>query len=227
MDVTSSTTQTSAASTSSTASASSSSTTSSDYETFLKLLVAQMENQDPLEPADSTEFTAQLAQFSSLEQQVLTNDLLTSVSTQLAAMSSTDMAAWIGLDARVAGQAHFDGATPVELYPMTNKTADEAYLIVKDSEGTEIDRVKISPDDETVTWDGLDDNGNPVKEGNYIFETLSMTEGKELDTVLAESYTRVSEVQSSTSGLIMIGEGGLKFLSSDIVGLREPQPAGA
>ncbi len=47
-----------------------------DQEMFLKLLVAQMKNQDPLNPTDSTQYTAQLAQFSSLEQLTGINDKL-------------------------------------------------------------------------------------------------------------------------------------------------------
>ncbi|TCL01462.1 flagellar basal-body rod modification protein FlgD [Shimia isoporae] len=194
----------------------------SDFETFLKMLTTQMQNQDPLEPTDSTEFTAQLAQFSAVEQQVLTNETLATVSAQLASLSSTSMAGWIGMEARVAGLAHFDGATPVELYPMANEAADDAYLIVKDENGDEVDRVKIDPSAETVTWDGLDENGQPFPEGNYVFQTQSMAEGKELDTVLAETYTRINEAQASTGGMVLIGEGGAKYLSVDIVGLREP-----
>ena len=53
---------------------SSNSALSSDFETFLKMLTVQMENQDPLNPVDSADFAVQLATFSSVEQQVLTND---------------------------------------------------------------------------------------------------------------------------------------------------------
>ena len=52
---------------------------SSDFTTFLKLLTAQLRNQDPLKPLDSTEFVAQLATFSSVEQQVKTNDTLATI----------------------------------------------------------------------------------------------------------------------------------------------------
>ena len=52
---------------------------SSDFETFLQMLTAQARYQDPLEPIDSSEYASQLAQFSMVEQQVLSNDLLTSL----------------------------------------------------------------------------------------------------------------------------------------------------
>ena len=63
--------------------AGSASVISSDFETFLKMLTAQMENQDPLNPMDSADYAVQLATFSSVEQQVLTNDLLQAMTLQL------------------------------------------------------------------------------------------------------------------------------------------------
>lgn len=56
--------------------AATSSVLSSDFEVFLQMLTAQAEYQDPLEPIDSSEYAAQLAQFSMVEQQVMTNDLM-------------------------------------------------------------------------------------------------------------------------------------------------------
>lgn len=222
MDVLSTTSNMS--STSSTAASNTSSTAiNSDFDTFLKMLTAQMQNQDPLEPTDSTEFTAQLAQFSAVEQQVQTNEMLATLNAQVAALGSSGLASWIGMEARVAGLANFDGETPVEVYPMANTAADEAYLIVKDENGNEIDRVKIDPKAETVEWDGLDENGEPFPEGNYVFQTESKADGVVLDTVLAESYTLVKEAQASTGGMVLIGEGGAKYLSADIVGIRIPE----
>ncbi|SFK90799.1 flagellar hook capping FlgD N-terminal domain-containing protein [Shimia haliotis] len=221
MDVLS-TTSTMTAGSANSATSSSSTAINSDFDTFLKMLTAQMQNQDPLEPTDSTEFTAQLAQFSAVEQQVQTNETLATLSAQIAALGNNSMASWIGMEARVAGLAHFDGQTPVEVYPMANGAADEAYLIVKDENGNEVDRVKIDPAAETVEWDGMDDDGAPFPEGNYVFQTQSLSNGKDLDTVLAESYTRISETQASTGGMVLVGTGGTKYLSVDIVGLREP-----
>ncbi|WP_262423038.1 flagellar hook capping FlgD N-terminal domain-containing protein [Brevundimonas denitrificans] len=57
----------------------------SNFETFLLLLTAQLKNQDPLSPLDSNEFTGQLTQMAGVEQQLLTNDLLTALLEQTAA----------------------------------------------------------------------------------------------------------------------------------------------
>ncbi len=58
---------------------------SSDFETFLQMLTAQARYQDPLEPIDSSEYAAQLAQFSMVEQQVQSNELLQALSAQMSA----------------------------------------------------------------------------------------------------------------------------------------------
>ena len=58
---------------------------SSDFETFLKMLTAQISNQDPLNPIDASDYSTQLATFSGVEQQVLTNDLLRQIQNKLTA----------------------------------------------------------------------------------------------------------------------------------------------
>src|SRR6218665_3124657 len=82
-----------------------SSTLASNFETFLTLLTTQLRNQDPLSPVDSNEFTAQLTQMAGVEQQLLTNDLLTSL---LAAQSAGGLAGasnYIGKEATSAWSA--------------------------------------------------------------------------------------------------------------------------
>ena len=72
---------------------------SADFETFLKMLTTQMENQDPLNPVDAGEYASQLAMFSSVEQQVLTNDLLKDMTTKITDNAFQAMASWIGNEA--------------------------------------------------------------------------------------------------------------------------------
>ena len=69
----------------------------------------QMENQDPLNPVDSSDYAVQLATFSGVEQQVQTNDLLRSLATQLGSDGMAQMLAWVGKEARAPTAAYFDG----------------------------------------------------------------------------------------------------------------------
>ena len=68
---------------------------SSDFETFLKMLTVQMENQDPLNPVDSADYAVQLATFSSVEQQVRTNDLLSSLAATMASGGIESLGQWV------------------------------------------------------------------------------------------------------------------------------------
>ena len=72
----------------------------SDFTTFLKMLTTQMQNQDPLNPIDSTDYAAQLATFSGVEQQVRTNSLLADLGTQFGLMGMAQLAT--SLDGRPA-----------------------------------------------------------------------------------------------------------------------------
>ena len=72
---------------------------SSDFDVFLQMLTAQARYQDPLEPVDSSEYASQLAQFSMVEQQVLTNDLVENLMSALTSSETGNMAQWIGMEA--------------------------------------------------------------------------------------------------------------------------------
>lgn len=72
-----------------------------DFETFVKMLTTQLKNQDPLDPMDSANFASQLAAFSSVEQQVLTNDRLETIKNQLASSGLLSHSEWVGKFAKV------------------------------------------------------------------------------------------------------------------------------
>ena len=96
---------------------------SSDFNTFLRMLTVQLENQDPLNPVDSSDYALQLATFSGVEQQVLTNDLLKALATQVGLSGMAEMASWVGRDVRAVMPAHFDGA-PITVQPRPAVAAD-------------------------------------------------------------------------------------------------------
>ena len=75
---------------------------SADFDTFLKMLTTQMQNQDPLNPIDSADYAVQLATFSGVEQQMKTNQLLDDLASQFGVMGMSQLAAWVGQEARAA-----------------------------------------------------------------------------------------------------------------------------
>lgn len=194
---------------------------SSDFETFLKMLTAQAKYQDPLEPLDSSEYASQLAQFSSVEQQVMTNDLLNAMATQLAASGMAQLSSWIGMEARTSSGAYFDGA-PVTIIPTPASAAEDVDLVVYDAAGQEVQRKQIPVSTEPLQWAGVADDGTPFAAGVYTFKVESRTNGKVVSNSPAESYSRVTEVRTEGTGTVLILEGGTAVPSSSVSALREP-----
>jgi len=106
-------------------------------EMFLTLLVAQLKNQDPLNPSDPTEFTGQLTQYSILEQAFTTNDILEAISTQSTAQTAFDLSDYIG---KVIEAGDITGTVEA-----VNFDADAAYLVV--------DGELVDPVDVTAVYD--------------------------------------------------------------------------
>jgi len=194
---------------------------SSDFETFLKMLTVQLENQDPLNPVDSSDYAVQLATFSGVEQQVQTNDLLKQLSSQMGSGSIAQMASWVGMEARTTAAAFFNG-DPMTVLPTATAGATSAEILVRDSSGIEVDRFAIGTANAPTQWSGITSNGLTLPSGPYQFETLSYADGALTDETAAEVYGRVVEVQTGTSGAMLVMQGGAKVDATTVTALREP-----
>lgn len=196
---------------------------SSDFETFLKMLTAQARYQDPLEPIDSSEYAAQLAQFSMVEQQVLGNDLLTALTAQLGTSNISQMANWIGMEARTTAPTPFDG-NPITVHPNPSARADEVILNVRDSGGRMVQSLQMPVSEEPVQWAGVQENGTPFPQGLYSFEVESRLDGEVILLDSAETYARIVEARQLDGQSVLILEGGSSILADSVSGLREAGP---
>ncbi len=154
-------------------------------EDFLRMLVAQLENQDPLNPQDGTEFTAQLAQFSSLEQLIAMRssiDALTRAETD--ARSTTETLAAAGLIGRQVlaesdiFQVPADGRVPSLAVELAGP-ADRVSVKVVDPNDVEVTTLEIeSPvaGRNEIEWDGLDGQGEALPAGLYRLEVTPYRE---------------------------------------------------
>ncbi|TLP68720.1 flagellar basal body rod modification protein [Parasedimentitalea maritima] len=199
---------------------------SSDYETFLKMLTAQARYQDPLEPMDSSEYAAQLAQFSMVEQQVESNTLLEAMAQQMGLANMAAMSGWVGMEARAAAPAHFDGSTPITVAPNPAAASDTVQLVVMDSDGNEVQRVPLPVSADPYQWNGLNDEGDPFASGNYSFTVESINNGEVIMSETAEVYTRVQETQMQGNDVVLILQGGSAILASSVTALRNPTSSG-
>ncbi|WGH77502.1 flagellar hook capping FlgD N-terminal domain-containing protein [Jannaschia ovalis] len=193
---------------------------STDFDMFLTLLTTQIRNQDPLEPADSTEYTAQLATFSGVEQAVQTNDLLRDVLGRLELQQANGAAAWIGMEVRHAGPIARDGG-PRELGFDIPPGADAAELVISDPNGTERARRAIDPKATTLTWP---DDAPALPPGTYRLHVEPSAGAQSLTPVPVAHYAAVEEVLLGPAGVELGLAGGLRIPASSLDAIRRPAP---
>ena len=151
----------------------------SNFETFLTLLTTQMKNQDPLSPLDSNEFTAQLTQMAGVEQQLLTNDLLTSLLAAQSAGGLDNASNYIGKQVTAAWTAtEYSDGKATWAYEL-GKDADKATLQVVDSKGAVVWE-GAAPDKSsglhTFTWDGQMKDGGAAEDGGVYTLKIAATD---------------------------------------------------
>ena len=189
---------------------------SSDFETYLKMLTVQMKNQDPLDPTDASEFSQQLATFSSLEQQVLTNQILESMLSNVKNSGSFNMLDALGRKAFVESDAIYRGH-PIELRIPNLPQHDQAILEIKDEFGGIIDTKIISNDNQYLTWP--DDTNIPVIEGRaYRFFVQLYSDGQLIKTTQALTPQTITEVMKSDFEFEFRLENGESYSENSVYG---------
>jgi flagellar basal-body rod modification protein FlgD len=141
-------------------------------EAFLKLLVAQLQNQDPLNPQENYEFVAQLAQFSSLEQSIGINDRLDALALQNQGLQNSQIVSLVGKDATVKGDiVTLNGQGSIVPISFTlNAAAEESMVVIRDVSGRTVRTIPVAAKAAgtvTVQWNGQSDSGNPQPAGAY------------------------------------------------------------
>lgn len=137
---------------------------------FLTLLVAQLQNQDPLNPTDATEFTAQLAQYSQLEQLFNLNDSMDSLATAQNNSERLSALSLIGQKVVVEGSQFSLGQGPAELGYQVSGPVTEIELQISNSSGQTVATIPVedlSEGQHTITWDGRNQQGQLLDPGTY------------------------------------------------------------
>lgn len=140
---------------------------------FLRLLIAQLEHQDPISPTENTEFTAQLAQFNTLEQIETMNSNLTSLLQAQETMNGFQAFNFIGKQIQAHGnsiQVHSGQASTLRYTLAGNSTATTLDIYNQDNGLVQrLEAHNEGPGDHVITWDGRNAQGERVPEGTYTF----------------------------------------------------------
>jgi flagellar basal-body rod modification protein FlgD len=182
---------------------------------FLKLLITQLRYQDPLEPMKGTEFAAQLAQFSSVEQlaNINTNLTETLATNQLMTQSigNSLAATMIGKGVKAsADEFRFTGSGDVRLGYTLPVSAAEVTVRVYDSTGAlvrTITNAGTDKGDSTVVWDGTNDSGQTMAEGKYTFKVDALDSSKAALTATPFLYGTISAVRFTSAGTMFVVDG--------------------
>lgn len=172
-------------------------TLSQNFDTFLTILTAQIQNQDPLQPMDSTQFTQQLVQFSGVEQQIKANDQLKTLIASTQANAGASLSGYLGQEAEIdSAGAQFDGS-PIHYRYGLGSEAAKATVTITDKSG----KVVYSKEGETTKgshdfiWDGsLNGGGTAAKDDVYYINVVAEDANKKTITPVHSLVTTITGV---------------------------------
>lgn len=194
---------------------------SGNFDTFLRLLTTQLQNQDPLEPMDATKFTDQLVSYSQVEQQINTNANLNSLISMTRSAAGANAVGYLGKTAFTNGNtSSLDGGAASWRYTLSTD-ANTLQLSIKDESGRVVRT--MTGDKNTgahdFTWDGRNDAGATLPKGVY---SLTVTARKADGTAIATPTFGVGMIKeidmSGAQPLLLIGTRSVTL--ADILGFK-------
>jgi flagellar basal-body rod modification protein FlgD len=179
-----------------------------NFDTFLQLLTTQLQNQDPLNPMDSNQFTQQLVEFSQVEQQINTNSNLSSLISLTEGNAGSAAVGYLGKDVTVTnGNAALTDGTAQWNYTL-GAGATSTQLTVTNSAGQVVytGAGETTAGANTFSWNGQDNNGNQQPDGTYTLAVAATGSGGAAVQSSVSSTGVVSEISFQNGvPVLMIG----------------------
>lgn len=191
-----------------------------DYETFLTLLTTQIKNQDPLDPMDTSEFTSQLVEYASVEQQIATNDVLAEIRSLSASSVNTMALDYVGktveIDSDYAALQDQQATWSYDLHDaadsITIRVLDENGDVVYETEG------ETASGTHSFTWDGMDEDGSQLADGPYRLEVAAVDAAGNKISADITSFGRVTRV-STVDGEVSLQIGDISLSIDDVISI--------
>jgi flagellar basal-body rod modification protein FlgD len=196
-----------------------------NFTTFLQLLTTQLQNQNPLDPLDTNQFTQQLVEFASVEQQINMNTQLQTLVSLQQTTQSTQAMGFAGATVTV------NGATA----PLTNGQAQwtfnpaspaAATFTITDASGQTVfnQAGTLQPGAQQFNWNGTDNSGNRLPDGNYTL-TISATGANGQALAIPTEVTGTVDSVDLTQSPPLLSIGGQTYTVNQI--LKVVRPAGS
>jgi len=201
-------------------------TLADNFETFLTLLTEQLANQDPLDPLDSNQFVEQLVQFSSVEQQIASNQSLQALLDLQGATAKLSAADYVGKIVTASSSEALLGENGANWSYALDRTAQRTDLVITDNRGEVVATFpgETAEGPATFAWDGADQFGNPLPPGVYSLEVVAT----DAEDALIDTNVRVS---GRVTGADFAGDdvtlnvGGLTVPLTRVIGVQEAPAA--
>jgi flagellar basal-body rod modification protein FlgD len=175
---------------------------------FLTLLVAQLQNQDPMQPTDPTQFVAQLAQFSTVEQLVQSNTTLTDISQNLSGLALGQYSGMVNhtVTATATSVTAPTSGTPQNLnYNVTASGLTNVNIQITNAGGTVVASLPVTGTSGTVAFNGLNNSGNQLPAGQY---SVALVGTSTATGTLGQSQSAGTLTSSGTVASVQQGAGG-------------------
>ncbi len=201
---------------------------SMDRDAFLKLLVAQLSHQDPLQPTEGTEFITQLSQFAMVEQSVTQSNQLSLISTQMRGLSNNATASLVGQMVTVRGHGvAFDGTAATTSNVTLGAAATQVTVTMRDANGRLVRTMELGAHQAgalAVRWDGRDDQGQTVPRGTYTVSVAATTADNRAVTVTQDVSGTVTRVSFDQGYPELTLDSGAAAPISDLVNIGRGTP---
>ena len=195
-----------------------------DFTEFLQLLTIQLQNQDPLSPMDTTEFTNQLVAFTGVEQQINTNQKLDDLVALQLGNTLGSALGYVGLDiAYVSSEFNFDGENPNTIRYSLNDQASSSTLRILDEGGDIVFETSAATavGQNEFVWDGELTNGGTAIPGTYRVQIDALDSDDNPVTSTAVVTGRVTGVESQNGSIFaIVGERAVSL--GNILSVNEP-----
>lgn len=192
-----------------------------DKEAFLKLLVAQMKNQDPLKPQEGTEFVTQLSQFAMVEQSVTQTAKLDAITAQMTGLASNEATSLVNQDVTIRGTGiAFDGVNATGSSVNLASAVTKMTVQIQDSSGRTVRTLEVGArpaGPAAITWDGKDDNGVPAPKGPYAIKVDAKDANGNPVTATQDVTGKVSKVNFDKGYPELVLDSGVTAPISDLV----------
>jgi len=193
---------------------------SGNFNTFLQLLTTQLQNQDPLDPMDTSQFTQQLVEYSQVEQQIDANSNLQTLISQGTSQSAAYATGYLGKTVTVSGgQGSLSNGQAQWTYNLAT-AASGTTLNITDANGNVVftGSGQTAAGNNVFTWNGQDNNGNQLPDGTYTLAVKASAGGSTVASTVSSTGT-VSEV-NMVSGTPQLLIGSMEVPLTSISGVR-------